>query len=165
MTLLKVLSAPLSRPLPCKAFYDLVGDTLSVGIKQRGKFKRSIDGEEFSFDLTRDGKLLNIDVWLPRNVWETEKAIHPPEDTDLEMVRFASTDAEVDAPHFLTNEARSLLYLQFSRQRVARFLAPAKPLIFELNSQNDLVGLWILEIEDDINFQKEGLWRQSVRAV
>ncbi len=165
MSLITVKTAPLARLYPCRAFYDTIGDTLSVGIKQKGKFKNSIDGEECSFDLTRDGKLLNIDVWKARKEWRIEKAIHPPEDFSVRNVNFNGDSSELVVLDLLTNAQRTLLNVKFSRERVAHFVSPATTLIFEVNDSDELVGFWLTEIVEDLNFQKEGEWRRSIKAV
>lgn len=166
MSLIVVKTGALARLFPCRAFYDTIGDTLSVGIKQKGKFKNSIDGEFCSFDLTRDGKLLNIDIWKARKGWKVEKAIHPAEEFSTANVIFDSAgDTELDAIDMLTNSERTILNVKFSRERVAKFVSPATSLIFELNDNDEMVGFWLTEIVDDLNFQKEGDWRRAVKAV
>ncbi len=138
---------------------------MSVGVKQKGKFGACLEGDAFSFDLTKDGKLLNIDVWKPRKEWAVEKAIHPPENIDREDVAFVGSRLKAEPISYNTDVRRSLLYIRFAAERVARFVSPASPLIFELNAKHQLVGLWILQIEEDINFRKESEWRRSVKAV
>ncbi len=166
MSLIMVKTVALARLFPCRAFYDTIGDTLSVGIKQKGKFKNSIDGEVCSFDLTRDGKLLNVDIWKARKAWKVERAIHPPEEFITANVLFDSAaGTELEAIDLLTNTERKILNVKFSRERVARFVSLATSLIFELNDKDELIGLWLTEIVDDLNFQKEGDWRRSIKAV
>lgn len=165
MPLISVKTAPLARVYPCRAFYDTIGDTLSVGIKQKGKFKASIDGEACSFDLTRDGKLLNIDIWSPRRDWKVEKALHPPEEFIVQNVTFDSGTDELEVVDLLTNAKRSILNVKFSKDRVAKFISPATSLIFELDDDNRLLGFWLTEIVDDLNFQQEGEWRRSIKAL
>ena len=165
MPLISVKTAPLARVYPCRAFYDTIGDTLSVGIKQKGKFKASIDGEACSFDLTRDGKLLNIDIWSPRRDWKVEKALHPPEEFIVQNVTFDSGADELEVVDLLTNAKRSILNIKFSKDRVAKFISPATSLIFELDDDNRLLGFWLTEIVDDLNFQQEGEWRRSIKAL
>lgn len=166
MSLIVVKTVASTRLFPCRAFYDTIGDTLSVGIKQKGKFKSSIDGEFCSFDLTRDGKLLNIDVWKARKAWKIEKAIHPPEEFTTANVIFDSTaDAELETIDLLTNSERTILNVKFSRERVAKFVSLATSLIFELNDKDEMIGFWLTEIVDDLNFQKEGDWRRAVKAI
>ena len=165
MPLISVKTAPLARVYPCRAFYDTIGDTLSVGIKQKGKFKASIDGEACSFDLTRDGKLLNIDIWSPRRDWKVEKALHPPEEFIVQNVTFDAGADELEVVDLLTNAKRSILNIKFSKDRVAKFISPATSLIFELDDDNRLLGFWLTEIVDDLNFQQEGEWRRSIKAL
>jgi hypothetical protein len=155
----------LTRSYPCRAFYDAGGDSMSVGIKQKGKFGACLEGDGFSFDLTKDGKLLNIDVWKPRKEWSIEKAIHPPEDVAREDVTFVGMRLKAEPIAYSTDDKRNLLYIRFASERVARFVSPANSLIFELNAKHQLIGLWILHIEDDVNFVKESEWRRSVKAV
>ncbi len=165
MPLISVKTAPLARVYPCRAFYDTIGDTLSVGIKQKGKFKASIDGEACSFDLTRDGKLLNIDIWSPRRDWKVEKALHPPEEFIVQNVLFDAGEDDLEVVDLLTNAKRSILNVKFSKDRVAKFISPATSLIFELDDDNRLLGFWLTEIVDDLNFQQEGEWRRSIKAL
>ena len=165
MPLISVKTAPLARVYPCRAFYDTIGDTLSVGIKQKGKFKASIDGEACSVDLTRDGKLLNIDIWSPRRDWKVEKALHPPEEFIVQNVTFDAGADDLEVVDLLTNAKRSILNVKFSKDRVAKFISPASSLIFELGDDNKLLGFWLTEIVDDLNFQQEGEWRRSIKAL
>lgn len=164
MPLIKVKTAALARLYPCRGFYDTIGDTLSVGIKQKGKFKSTIDGEDCSFDLTRDGKILNIDIWTPRRDWTVERAIHPPEEYEKLNVLLDPAARELEVLDFLTDESRSTLNIKLSKDRVSRFVSSATNLIIELNDRDELLGLWLTNITDDINFQKEGEWRRSIKA-
>lgn len=165
MTLIRLATADLTRSYPCRAFYDEIGDTMSVGIKQKGKFSSYVEGENFSFDLTKDGKLLNIDVWLPRGKWTVEKTIHPPEHFDKENVKILDSRLKTEPIAYITDAKKTLLYIRFAAERIARFVSPVNSLIFELNAKSQLVGLWITQIEEDINFQKESEWRRSIKAV
>ncbi len=166
MTVIKVVTAPLARPFPCRAFYDTGGDTLSAGIKQRGDFKQTIEIGACSFDLTRDGKLLNIDIWEPRKHWKVEGALHPPEDVERANVMLSADGGPVTPnPEFVTDPDHTLLNLKFCRERIARFIMPATSLLCEVNDDGLLIGLWLLGIIDDINFKKEGEWRRAIKAV
>ncbi len=95
----------------------------------------------------------------------SEKAIHPPDDFDKEDVTFVGARLKAEPASFSTNDQKTLLYIRFATERVARFVSPANALIFELNAKRQLIGLWILQIEDDNNFVKEAEWRRSVKAV
>lgn len=163
--LIQLKTSDLSRSYPCRAFYDSIGDTMSVGIKQKGKFGSSVEGEDFSFDLTKDGKLLNIDVWKPKREWSVEKKIHSPEEFSKENIKFLDARIKTEPIAYITNPDKTLLYIRFAAERVARFVSPANSLIFELNADDRLVGLWITQIEEDVNFRKESEWRRTVKAV
>jgi hypothetical protein len=80
-------------------------------------------------------------------------------------VTFVGTRLQAEPISYNTDAKRSLLYIRFASERIARFVSPANSLIFELNAKHQLVGLWILQIEDDINFTKEAEWRRSVKVV
>ena len=163
--LIQLKTSELARPYPCRAFYDSTGDTLSVGVKQKGKFSISIEADDISFDLTKDGKLLNIDLWKSRKEWTIEKMLHPPESFDKENVVFVSKKVQTEPIDYLTDPKKTMLCIRFAAERVSRFVSPASSLIFELNAKDQLIGLWIIQIEDDINFQKEAEWRRSIKAV
>ena len=163
--LIQLKTSEIARPFPFRAFYDSTGDTLSVGIKQKGKFGISIEADDISFDLTKDGKLLNIDVWIPRKNWTVDKAIHPPEEIEKASVVFVSKKVQTEPIAYVTDPKKTLLCIRFASERVSRFITPATSLIFELNAKDQLIGLWITQIEEDINFQKESEWRRSIKAV
>lgn len=165
MTLIRLKTSELSRSFPCRAFYDSIGDTLSVGVKQKGKFGTSVEGDDVSFDLTKDGKLLNIDVWKPKREWKVEKKIHPPEEFSKENIKFLDLRTATEPIAYITDAKKTLLCIRFAAERVARFVSPANSLIFELNADDRLIGLWITQIEEDINFDKESEWRRTVKAV
>ncbi len=165
MSLVTVKTTPLSRLYPCRAFYDTIGDTLSAGVKQRGQFKQTVDGNDCSFDLTREGKILNIDIWRPRKLWRIEAAIHPPEDYQRTNVALSPNGESLSDVEYLTDQSRGLLNIRFARERVARFVSPATSLIIEINERSELIGLWLLGIVDDVNFVKEGEWRRSIKAI
>ncbi|MFH2056907.1 MAG: hypothetical protein ABIJ61_13195 [bacterium] len=165
MALIRVQTAPLDNSIPCRAFYDNMESALSVGIKQSGKFYSYVEAECFSFDLTKAGKLLNIDVWKPRDEWQIEKDLHPPDDFDRENVIFLDERLKVEPATYFTNPERNLLHIRFTKGTVHRFVSPASSLIFELSKENELMGLWITNIEDDFGFKKEAIWRVTVKSV
>jgi hypothetical protein len=165
MELIRVKTTKLDRSIPCRAFYDNMEDALSVGIKQEGKYHSYIEAEFFSFDLAKNGKLLNIDVWKPRKEWLVEKDLHPPEEFDRENLVFLDARVTVEPAKYHTNPDRDILHIRFTSGKIDRFVSPANSLIFELSAENRLVGLWILGIEDDYGFKKEAVWRASVKSV
>jgi len=164
MSLIKVETKRLRKQIPTKAFYDTIGDTLSVGIKQKGQFKASLDATDFSFELARDGRILDIEIWKPRKTWQLEPALHPPEHVDAGTLVVNDPAQAVADPKFLTNAERDLLYIQFSNERISHSISPGNAVIFGLNDAGELVGLWLVGIVDDINFEKEQVWRSQVEA-
>jgi len=164
MSLIKLETKRLRKHIPTKAFYDTIGDTVSAGIKQKGQFKSSLDATDFSFELSRDGRILDIEIWKPRKEWLLERALHPPEHVESGNVIVNDSQQVGEDPKFLTNAERDLLYIQFSNERISRSVSPGSAVIFGLNDSDELVGLWLVGIEDDINFEKEQVWRSQVEA-
>ncbi len=164
MSLVKVETKRLRKQIPTRAFYDTIGDSLSVGIKQKGQFKASLDATDFSFELARDGRVLDIEIWKPRKEWQLERALHPPDHVEPGTVLVKDPAQAAEDPRFLTNAERDLLYIQFSNERISHSISPGTAVIYGLNDSNELVGLWIIGIENDINFEKEQVWRSEVEA-
>jgi uncharacterized protein YuzE len=164
MSLIKVATRKHRKHIPTKAFYDTIGDTVSVGIKQKGQFKSSLDATDFSFELSGDGRVLDIEIWKARKEWQLEPALHPPESVEAGNIIIRDSNQGIDDCVFLTNAARDLLFIRFSEERISRSVSPGNTVIFELNQADELVGLWIVGIEDDINFAKEQVWRSQVEA-
>ncbi len=165
MALIRVRTEKLSRSIPCRAFYDNMENALSVGIKLRGKFHSYIEAKYFSFDLTRNGKLLQVDVWKPKSEWIVEENLVPPEKPAKENIVFLDFRLKTDPASYYTNPQRSILHIRFASGQIARFVSPANSLIFELSTADELVGLWITNIEDDYGFRKETAWRLKVKSL
>jgi hypothetical protein len=165
MALIRVKTQKLSKLIPCRAFYDNMEESLSVGIKQTGKFYSYIEGEFFSFDIARGGKLLNIDVWRPKQDWTVEKNLVIPESLDRENVLFLDFRLKTEPAIYRTNSDQTVLHIRFADGKAQRFVSPAESLIFELSENDDLMGLWILNIEEDYGFRKESAWRKSIKTV
>ena len=164
MGLIPVETCELTKSFPCKAFYDNDNDQLSVGIKRAGKFHSYVEAGYFSFDITPNGKLLNIDVWKPRKEWVVTKEIAPPDEFEKKDLVFLKLRQKIDPVDYFTDREGSLLYIRFTKKRINSFVSPANSLIFELDKDDQLVGLWITEIEQDFSFRKEAIWRRSVKA-
>lgn len=164
MALIRVKTQKLTKSIPCRAFYDNMEESLSVGIKQVGKFYSYIEGEYFSFDIARGGKLLNIDVWKPKQEWVVEKNLVPPEQFSRESVLFLDFRLKTEPAIYRTNPECDALHIRFAEGTVERFVSPANSLVFELSAHDELMGLWILAIEEDYGFRKESAWRKSIKT-
>jgi hypothetical protein len=140
-------------------------DSLSVGIKRKGKFYSYIEGEYFSFDLGRRGRLLNIDVWKPKKEWRIERNLAPPDDYERQDVIFLDFRLKTEPAAFYSNSDKTILHIRFAEGEIARFVSPANSLIFELSADEELIGLWVTQIEDDYGFRKESTWRKSIKSV
>jgi hypothetical protein len=164
MAKIRVKTSKLAKSIACRAFYDNMEDSLSVGIMRKGKFYSYVESEFFSLDLARNGKLLNIDVWKPRNDWVVDDNLMPPEDYAREELIILDFRLRTDPAGYHTNPEQDVLHVRFDGSRVDRFVSPANSLIFELSRKDELVGLWITDIEEDFGFRKESAWRRSARS-
>jgi hypothetical protein len=145
---------PPSGPLlPGRGFYQLEEDALFVQISlftPSRRFFSYIESEYVRFDLDKNGRLLFIEVNMPRRHWETVRGLSWPVTDTLADIRWPDFRTRMKEPRFRTNRRRSLLHIDFGTSGSVRRFLLADNVAIDIAPDNTLAAVWIDDIEDDM---------------
>jgi len=144
-----------------KGFYDAMEKSLNVVIKSRGKFYSYIQGQDYSLDLDKKGRLLGIEIYKPRDEWLTDKEMVLPEKIENKQIQIMEHRLEVEPLGFFTNNGKDQVCLRFTKEKVSYMYKVAQNLVFEVNVMEELSAVWILDLVDDFGFKKEMKYRKG----
>ncbi len=134
---------------------------LNFPIKARGKFHSYIQSEFLSIDTDKKGFPLNIEVSVPREEWTADPRIVIPSDAEMSKLRFLDYRLDISGESYFTNERKNLLYICFAQDRHIKTCEIANNLFADVNLVNELVGLWLLNLEEDYEFKAEMAFRKG----
>jgi hypothetical protein len=165
---LKLRISTLTEPiLAGQGFYQLEEDALYVQIgpftKER-RFFSYLESEHVRFDLDRQGRLIFIEVNVPRRLWRTESSIKPPTVVEPADIRWLDFRDRIKDPLLVCNPKRSHLFLRFAKIEKPRNYYLAETVIAEVNDNDELAGIWITDIIDDLAGQQIGAFRKRLRG-
>jgi hypothetical protein len=164
---LKLRISTLTEPiLPGQGFYQLEEDTLYVQIgsfsKQR-RFFSYLESENVRLDLDREGRLIFVEVSVPRRLWKIDSSLKPPSVVEPADIRWLDFRERVIDPVLLTDPERQCLVLRFTNEASPRNYFLAEKVIAQVNDRHELSAIWIIEIIDDLAGQRIGAFRKMVR--
>jgi len=144
-----------------RGFYDNMENSLNMVIKARGKFYSYVQGKDYSLDLDRRGKILGIEIYVPREEWIVDRELVPPAKCEMRQIQVLEHRVEVEPKGFYTNEAKNLACIRFTSEKISYFYKVAQNLLFEVNVLEELSAVWILNLEEDYGFKKEMKYRKG----
>jgi hypothetical protein len=144
-----------------RGFYDNMENSLNVVIKARGKFYSYIQGNDYSLDMDRRGRILGIELYLSRDKWVVDPKLAPPEKCQMRQIQILEHRLEVEQEGFYTNEARDIVCIRFTRENLSYYYKIAQNLLFEVNVLDELSAIWVLNLEEDYGFKKEMRYRKG----
>jgi hypothetical protein len=149
------IETPTGAPLPGRGFYQLEDETLYVPV---GDFDSGrpffnyleSESEQVRFDIDRDGRLMLIEVDLPRRRWPVKSDVSVPAIADTADIRWLDFRTRVIDPALETNERRDALLLRFSETAPWRWYQLTEALFLQVDGSGHLAAVLITSIEDDI---------------
>lgn len=149
--------------LVSRGFYQVEEDLLYVPVYPAGKFYSYLDSPQAVLDVDREGRLLFIQVNVPRRQWEASEASMPPGDSEYADIRFLDFREPLPELRLEADPDRSWLRLVFEDcTRTTTYLL-ADNLKVELNDDRFLVSIWILAIDEDRAARGMAAWRKQSR--
>lgn len=147
----------------CRAcgFYHPDEERLVVSLDRPGQFASFADGDDVSFDLDKDGRLLGITVDAPRERWEVQADLIAPRIGIPATVRFLDAPIQLGKVRLLTEPDYTLLCVVISPLKAVHILEPCSGLLLEVGGKGELLAVWILEIQEDYGSRRERAWRTS----
>jgi len=160
------ISTPTEPTAPGRGFYQLEEDALYVQvgpfIPDRA-FYSYLESDTVRFDLDRHGRLIFVEVTVPRRQWPvTDELILPPrvEPASIRWLDFRNT---IPSPVLLTDRRRTRLLLRFLDTPPVRTLHAADSVFLQVDSDSNLTSVWICDIIDDLAGQEIAAYRKALR--
>ena len=160
------ISTPTEPILPGRGFYQLEEDSLYV---QVGYFSGSrhffsfLESDHIRFEIDRHGRVIFIEYNLPRRQWQVAKQFSLPQVVEPADIRWLDFREQIKDPTPFTNTLRTDLFLQFQEceQPLNYYLGDS--VIIQVDNRNNLAGIWISDIVDDLAGQEISSFRKKLR--
>ena len=159
------IEAPTGEVIPGRGFYQLEEETLYVQIAPFTpdyRFFSFLEADEVRLDLDKEGRLLFIEVDLPRRRWPVSDEITVPKKPKKADIRWLNFREQIKNPSISTNKKREIVKLKFSQKPAAASYYLAEDVILECDDKDRLINIYITQIEDDLAGQEIAAFRQNV---
>ncbi len=160
------ISTPIEPTRPGRGFYQLEEEALYV---QVGPFARDrrffsyLESEHVRFDIDRKGRLIFIEIDLPRRRWHVDTAVAKPRVVQPADIRWLDFRKRVGNPKVLTNKSRTELMLIFSDSPFTHNFHLADSVIAMVTGENQLAAIWVGDITDDLAGLGLAAFRRDMR--
>jgi hypothetical protein len=163
---LRLRIAPENSPEPPgQGFYQLEEDSLYVQIGEfdnRHRFFSFIDGDTLRMDFDREGRLLFVELAVPRRTWPVDPGLAAPlpyQSRDIRWLDFRGTIAQ---PAVTASPDRTLIRLRFSDSAPVRTIALASSVFLQVAEDQSAVALWVTRIDDDFAGREIAAFRRHL---
>ncbi|MEA3297208.1 MAG: hypothetical protein U9R56_05030, partial [candidate division Zixibacteria bacterium] len=115
-------------------------------------------------DIDREGKLIFIEVSLPRRRWKINPLHNKPSAATMADIRWLDFRERIPEPILSTSTDRTTLNLQFSRNTPATCYYLAESVLLQADEDGLLTRIWIDDITDDLAGQAISAFRRESRS-
>jgi hypothetical protein len=157
-----IVTTPADYQPVCRGFYQVEEDSLYVPFYPGGSFFSFLDSPQVAFDIDRTGRLLFIQVHVPRHGWLTRDDLVPPVTKEAAELHLRGFREKLPAARLETPPDRSWLRIVFADDSTARPCIIAENLICEILDRRSLAAVWVMSIEDDRAARGMAAWRGLV---
>jgi hypothetical protein len=158
-----IVKTPVALPPASRGFYQTEEDVLYVTIYPSGAFYSYLDSSHVLLDVDRTGRLVFIQVLVPRRGWRIWPNLRTPAEPIGADIRFRGFRESLPKAVILTNTDHSVVHIRFASVRNPVRYRIADQIIFDLTSRNTLAGIWITAIEDDRAARSMAFWRKNIK--
>ncbi len=149
-----------------RGFYQMEEDTLYFPIETgqiRSRYYSFLDSEFVSLQLDRDGKLIFVEITLPRRRWQVEPNLVHPEQSVAGDIRFLDFRERFDEPEILCDDDRQTVYINFSSRPARVTYRLADNVLVQVDAHDHVTAVWLTGIIDDRAGKKISAWRKALR--
>lgn len=165
---LKVIVRTPDADIPrARGFYQLEEDTLYFPIESghgRSRYFSFIDSESVSLQLDREGRLIFIEINLPRRHWQVGPDLAPPDDAAPADIRFLDFRERFGKPDVLCDLKYQTVFIKFSDRPARMTCFLAENVLAQVDTDNNMTGLWLSGIVDDRAGKNISAWRKMLRS-
>jgi hypothetical protein len=152
-----------------RGFYQLEEESLYVQVSpfdRKHRFFSYLEANSLRLDIDKEGRLLFIEVSIPRRRWPVDENLSAPAGSKPADVRWLDFRRQVRDPRFFTNAGRSVLKIDFSRRTDAndsagQVLRIAESVCVTTDSSGLVRHIWITDIVDDLAGQEIASFRRQ----
>lgn len=158
---------PPAGPIPSgRGFYQMDEEILFVQIglyRDSRKFFSYLESEGLLLDIDRNGRLIFIELNMPRRRWKIKKELTIPKIVEPADIKWYNFRDKIYPPKIITNDKKNVLKLEFTNNTNPLFYHLADKVILETNSEKFLSAIWIEDIIEDFGGREIGSYRKSNR--
>ncbi len=147
------VSTPIEPTRPGRGFYQLEEEALYVQVGPftgRRRFFSYLESEHVRFDIDRHGRLIFIEIDLPRRRWRVDTTVTRPRVVRAADIRWLDFRKSIGDPQVLTNMLQTELMLIFSDAPFTHNFYLADSVIAMVADENQLAAIWVGDITDDL---------------
>jgi hypothetical protein len=159
--------APANGSVPGRGFYQLEEDSLHVpiGAYTERPFFSNNESDRIRLDMDRHGRRLFLEVDRPRRHWRIDPTLTKPLMAVPADIRWLDFRANIPEPEIVTDKLRSCLLIRFSNRIASRSFYLAEEVILQTDADDQLVSIFVGDIEDDLAGQEIRSFRLQSRLL
>ena len=162
------LSPPTGPVVPGRGFYQLEEDALYIalaGYPEPARFFSYLESDIVRFDLDTKGRLMTIEVNLPRRRWPVDETITYPMRATEADIRWTDFRQSMVSPRLFTDPKRQHLMMRFTDHEPSASYYLAEHVLCQIDSDQTLIAVWVTDITDDVAGQEIRDFRRLSRLV
>ena len=147
------VDTPTGEVTPGRGFYQLEEEALYVQVgeySKRRRFFNYLESDWVRFDIDKYGRLIFIEVSLPRRRWELSTQISPPTIAEPADVRWLDFRSRIAEPRLQTNKRQTHLLIDFMSHHSWRWFTLAEKVFVQTDHEHRLAAVMVIDIEDDL---------------
>lgn len=151
-----------------RGFYQLEEESLYLTIEYPGSQKRFysyLDSEMVSLHLDRAGRLIFIEVDIPRRRWKIKDNFVSPEIAKPAEARFLNFRKSLANPKVFCDFNRDNLLILFNNSSAEHNIYLADNIIAQITSSGLLTAIWASDFTDDLAGREISYWRRSIHKM
>lgn len=152
-----------------RGFYQLEEEELYLPVihnaGQKARFFSYLESDYVSFQFDRDGRLIFIEITLPRRRWRERPEFTIPQNTRTADIRFLDFRNSLPPSRIFCDATRQSLMLRFAPSTAGPLYYLAENLIAQLDNRNHLIAIYVTDIIDDLAGREIAAWRKSIYGI
>jgi len=149
-----------------RGFYQLEEESLYLPIihspGKKSRFFSYLESDYVSLQFDRDGRLIFIEITLPRRRWKERTDFEIPQNGRTADIRFLDFRNSLPDSKIYCDKTSQSLMLEFMPSTDGPMYYLAENIIARLDNQNHLTAIYAIDIIDDIAGQEIAAWRKSI---
>lgn len=148
-------------------FYQLEDDTLHIplgGVAPSKRFFSYIDSPISRFDIDKKGRLVFIELTLPKRFWKKSMSLPCPDLSESAEIRWLDFRKTIGPPEIITDSSNSVVLIVLSDEIPAFTMAMADNVYLQVSDRGNACGVLVSKIIEDNAGRKLAEFRRELKA-